>query len=121
MFVIATVMVYKEFTVAFECILTHAKNIKGSNYGDFSNLRVRRVNRTNFLLVGNMTFLEDIGNEHQIEMKILKKLGNQYQLTPYRLRKENYCDFVRDHGTYDDLRKVSNIPAKDVCPWPKVR
>ncbi|CAO1407339.1 unnamed protein product [Diamesa hyperborea] len=93
--------------------------MEGSTFSDFSNLRVRRVNRTSFLMVGNLTFFEDVGNEHQIESKILKKSGNQYQLTPYRLKKENYCDFVRDHASYKDLRKVSNIPEEGVCPWPK--
>lgn len=119
-FFVGAIIVYEEFTVGFDCILTHTKNMEGSKFSDFTNLRVRRVNRTNFVLVGNMTYFEDVGNEHQIEAKIMKKVGNQYQLTPYRLKKENYCDFVKDHDTYKDLRKVSNIPQEDVCPWPKV-
>lgn len=119
-FFIGAFLIYEEFTFGFECILTHTKNMEGSTFSDFSNLRVRRVNRTSFLMVGNLTFFEDVGNEHQIESKILKKNGNKYQLTPYRLKKENYCDFVRDHATYKDLRKVSNIPEEGVCPWPKV-
>lgn len=114
------IIVLHDFAVGFECILTHTKIMEGSTFSDFSKLRVRKVNRTSILLVGNITYFEDVGNEHQIEVKIMKKIGNQYQLTPYRMKKENYCDFVKNHDSYKDLRAVSNIPEEDVCPWPKV-
>ncbi|CAO1398151.1 unnamed protein product [Diamesa serratosioi] len=119
LFLIGVVIFYVEFTVGFECILTHMKHMEGSKFADYSNLRVRRTNRTNFLLTGNFTYFEDTGNNHQIQINILKKLGNKYQLTPYHMKKENYCDFVANHAIYEDLRKVSDIPREGVCPWPK--
>lgn len=118
---VGAIIAFNEFTVGFECILTHTKTTEGSTFSDFTKLRVRKLNRTSIVLVGNITYFVDVGNEHQLEVNIFKKIGNQYQLTPYHMRKENYCDFVKDHDSYKDLRAVSNLPEEDVCPWPKVR
>lgn len=48
---------------------------------------------------------------------LYKKIGNKYQLTPYRTRKQPYCHYIEQLPITNDLRKVSDIPAQGVCPW----
>ena len=39
---------------------------------------------------------------------------------PYGVKATKYCDFFNnDKFFYDDLLKVSDLPAKGVCPWPR--
>ena len=83
-------------------------------------MRVIHVNHTERLWAGNMTYFVDVGNEIDVVTFIYKRVGRNYQKTPFRFPKINFCDKVNTSPSYEDLRKVSNIPAKGVCPWPKV-
>ena len=101
MFLVGVVIFYQELTVGFECLLTYLETMEDSRFSDMTKLRIKRVNRTNFLVVGNITYFVDAENEHEIESNILKKAGNKYQMTPF----EKLIIFHE---------KVF------VCPWPKV-
>lgn len=50
-----------------QVIMNYAEEIKGvANFADFSKLKVRKVNRTTHLWVGEMTFLGDVGDEFMV-------------------------------------------------------
>lgn len=39
---------------------------------------------------------------------------------PYGVKPTKFCDFfTNDKLFYEDLLKVSDLPGKGVCPWPK--
>ena len=50
---------------------------------------------------------------------LLQKAGNQYKRTPYKILLK-YCKFFDDEKYFvQDVRKLSNFPPKETCPWPK--
>ena len=56
----------------------------------------------------------------KIEANTYLKQGNEYRKMPYGVKATKYCDFFNnDKFFYDDLLKVSDLPAKGVCPWPR--
>ena len=55
-----------------------------------------------------------------MESLLFKNAGNQFKLLPFKFKKENFCDHVNNSTEFDYIRTRSNIPAKGVCPWPKV-
>lgn len=87
---------------------------------DFTKMRVRHINRTERLWAGNMTYFMDVGNDIDVETRLYKGIGREYQQTPFKFPIKKFCEITTTSPNYDDLRKVSNIPAKDICPWPKV-
>lgn len=56
----------------------------------------------------------------KIEFLLYKSSGNKYQLLPFKSKRQNFCEYVNNSTDYDYIRTRSNIPAKGVCPWPKV-
>lgn len=53
---------------------------------------------------------------------MFKKVGMDYQKTPYKLGPNKFCQYVNDeHFFYPDLVKVSDLPTQGSCPWPAVR
>lgn len=90
-----------------------------TTFADFTQIRVQHYNRTERVWAGNMTFFVNVGNEYEIETKLYKNTGNQYKQTPFKIPRTAFCDAVQKNDHFDTLRKVSNIPAKEVCPWPK--
>ena len=56
----------------------------------------------------------------KIEGFTYRKQGNVYRKMPYAIPSTKYCDYFKNENFYyNDLLAVSNLPAKDVCPWPK--
>ena len=50
-----------------ELILNYAEEVKGDeNFGDFSKLKVKKVNRTTHLWMGEMTFFVDVGDDYKV-------------------------------------------------------
>lgn len=109
-----------------------------TTFADFTRLRVKKINRTTHVFLGDAITFVDFGNDYtvnhllnilnllikflkfKIEANIYQKQGNQYRKMPYNIKKAKYCDFVaNDIHFYDQLLEVSDFPAKGVCPWPK--
>lgn len=90
------------------------------DFADFTQMRVKHINHTERLWAGNMTYFVNVGNDFDVETIIYKRIGGEYQQTPYKFPIRKFCDLVNTSLNYEDMRKVSNIPAIDVCPWPKV-
>ncbi|CAO1407363.1 unnamed protein product [Diamesa hyperborea] len=110
-----------QFSFSFEILLVYSGvlNEEDTTFADFTQMKVARVNRSERLWVGSMTFFVDVGNEIEVETRLYKSTGNQYQQTPFKRPRSTFCDYVRDNENFDDMRQVSNLPVKGVCPWPK--
>ena len=108
--------------MGLEFLLSHSKALRNDDlvFADFTKMRVRHINRTERLWAGNVTYFMDVGNDIDVETTFYKGIGREYQKTPYKFPLRKFCDIVNTSPNYEDMRKVSNIPAKDVCPWPKV-
>ncbi|CAO1407889.1 unnamed protein product [Diamesa hyperborea] len=91
-----------------------------TKFSDYTKLRVKKINRTTHVFLGEATSFVDIGNDYTIEANTYQKQGNEYRKMPYGVQATKYCDFFNnDKFFYDDLLKVSDLPAKRVCPWPQ--
>ena len=106
-----------------EVSLTHGEPmVKNDNkYINLDNVRVKKVNRTHHLLIGNFTLFIDQGNEYEFFAILYKKQGNDYKKTPYKVGPNKFCDFLRDEKMfYPGVLAASDFPSVDTCPWPKV-
>lgn len=104
-----------------EVFLTYSRALKNvdTEFADFTKMRVAKLNRTERVWTGNMTFFVDVGDDYEMETKLFRSTGHQYKQTPYRLARKTFCIALQNDPNFDDLRQVSNFPAKEVCPWPK--
>ena len=102
-------------------IMDHSIPLRNDDttFADFTQMRVQHYNRTERVWAGNMTFFVDVGDEFEVESRLYKNSGNQYKITPYKIARIAFCDAVQKENQFEFLIKVSNLPAKEVCPWPK--
>ena len=106
-----------------EFSLTHGEPIikNDENYVNLDNVRVKKVNRTHHLLIGNFTMHVNQGNEYEFFGVLYKKQGNEYKKTPYKIGPKKFCDFLRDEKMfYPDIQASSDFPSVETCPWPSV-
>ena len=90
-----------------------------TTFADFTHMRVVHYNRTERVWSGNLTFFVDVGDDYEIESRLYKNSGNQLKITPFRYPRSKFCETAKNTDKFDDLRTSSNLPARDVCPWPK--
>ncbi|CAO1414374.1 unnamed protein product [Diamesa tonsa] len=105
-----------------EFSLTHGEPIvkNDNNYLNLDNVRVKKVNRTHHLIIGNFTMYVDQGNDYEFYGLLYKKQGNEYKKTPYKVGPNKFCDFLRDEKMfYPNILATSDFPSTDICPWPK--
>lgn len=106
-----------------EVSLNHGEPmIKNDNaYLNLDNIRVKKVNRTHHLIVGNFTLNVNQGNDYMFFATLYKKQGNEYRKTPFKMGPKKFCDFLRDEKYfYPEARTRSDFPSTETCPWPKV-
>ena len=54
----------------------------------------------------------------EFEAKLSKKAGGEYQSTPYRMPRQNFCEYFKTDSTgYEDVAKFSDIPKNFDCPF----
>lgn len=97
----------------------NALNENDTTFADFTHMRVKHYNHTQRVLAGNMTFFVDVGHEYEVDAKLFKNNGNQYQQTPFKFKKMGFCDAANGTNFFQEMRENSNVPANGVCPWPK--
>ena len=98
------------------------KQLSGAEFIDFSEWKVRKVNRTTRLLTGTVVVVNpNIDNKVKIEFELYKKQGGEYRKQAYTLPPKGSCDFInQDTYFYPEIVKVSNAPEKMPCPLPVV-
>ncbi|CAO1414382.1 unnamed protein product [Diamesa tonsa] len=105
-----------------EFSLTHGEPIVKNDqyYVNLDNVRVRKVNRTHHLIIGNLTLFVDQGNEYEFFAVLYKKAGNAYKKTPYKMGPNKFCDFLSEEKMfYPHIHATSDFPSIETCPWPK--
>lgn len=99
----------------FNLLYSEALDKGNTDFVNFDNLRVRKVNRTHHLVVGEVVFHVPVGNEVRIETKLFKKAGNDYKLLPFKTPEQGYCEFVQsDTVVWPQVEKVSDFPEQSV-------
>ena len=90
------------------------------NFVDWTKLKTRRVNKTR-QIVGSLMYHTEVDNSYLIETALFQKQGGEYRLTPYKMPKKRFCDFLAaDEFFVDDLVKHSNFSDPITCPILKV-
>lgn len=88
---------------------------------DWTNLKVKKLNKTTRGLVGNVTVHKPLDKSYLVEIAFFLKQGGEYRKSPYKLAKRSIYDFLKDDEYfYPDMAKVSNFPYPAVDPFPKV-
>jgi hypothetical protein len=82
-----------------------------TKYVNFDNIRVKKVNKTHHLVVGDFEVFQDVTNDFKVSGAVYKAAGNDYKLLPYRMLPEGYCDFLKSQAyVYQDFLPVSDYP-----------
>ena len=116
-------LIIKLVTSSMEFSLTHGEAIvkNDDNYVNLDHVRVKKVNRTHHLIIGNLTLFINQGNEYQFYGLLYKKQGNEYKKTPYKMGPKKFCDFLSGEKLfYPSIHATSDFPSIGTCPWPKV-
>jgi hypothetical protein len=113
-----TLKLLLKITAYIDLEIQDFKQILGGQFSDFSNVRVKKLNKTTRGLFGNINLMvSDFDNSMQVEAKMSKKQGGEYRKLPYRLPPKKLCDFFNeDIFFYPDLVKTSNLPLPFPCP-----
>jgi hypothetical protein len=108
-------LVAQQVSCFLEFNLQYAEpEFKKSDYVNFDNMKVKKVNRTHHLVVGEVIFHVPVGNEVMITTRLFKKAGNDYKLLPFRTPPQGWCDFVKsDTVVWPQVEKVSDFPSSD--------
>lgn len=85
------------------------KNTK--QHVNFDKLRVRKVNRTHHLFLGDLETFEPFGDQYTVEGLIYKMAGNDYKKLPYHVGPDGWCEFVKKQKwLYEKFREASDFP-----------
>lgn len=91
------------------------------NCVDWSDLRVKKLNKTFRGIVGTTIFNVEFGNEFFLSGTAYVKQGGEYRMMPFKLPEIPFCDIVRDDFYYyDAIAAQSDLPQPFSCPMPKV-
>ncbi len=93
----------------------------------YKGFRAKRMNKTVYGVIGNVTIMQDIDDNWEIEINTYRsKLGNnQWEKTAMKVSKQKGCNFTENvykRKMQDDLAKISNLPQfkrNEKCPFPK--
>ncbi|XP_058839874.1 uncharacterized protein LOC131695407 [Topomyia yanbarensis] len=98
----------------------------GFHMANFSGIRVRKFNRTTWVLDGAGDFFVDLTDEYQLSLTAAHSpLGNnQWNEYPMKISKDKACNIL--NGPYKEYQSYfidnSNMPRVEeewVCPFPK--
>lgn len=105
-------------TAFIEASLRHFEPLvkNATKHVNFDKLRIRKVNKTHHLFIGELETFESFGDQYKIESLIYKMAGNDYKLLPFHMGPDGWCQFIKTQEfMYEDFRKVSDFPpANDV-------
>lgn len=93
-----------------------------TNFEDWSNLKVKKVNKTRSLN-GHIIFKREFNDEVKTKLDFYLKRGGDYQLLPYRIAEKGFCKFFQeDEFFYKDLAAKSDFPEDLIngCPMAAV-
>jgi len=100
------------FEISLDSYSSKVKN--DTKFLNVDKLRVKKVNRTHHLIVGETTIHVPLDNSYLIGCHLYQKAGNDYKLMPYKLPRKPFC-----HGIQSDIIftpefiKTSDLPPQD--------
>ena len=62
---------------------------------DYSDLKVRKVNKTLRAIFGAAHHHVPFGNEYELEVLVYMKQGGEYRLLPYKKTRTPFCEFCK--------------------------
>ncbi|XP_055601980.1 uncharacterized protein LOC129750876 [Uranotaenia lowii] len=101
-------------------------NCEYTKISNFTNLRVRKFNRTTAVLNGTYEMFIEMNNDHELECYCDRSaLGNnQFSRYPLKLLPMPVCDFIKfylapNSGQFQNYTNFPRIPREGLCPTPK--
>lgn len=89
---------------------------------DWSNLKVKKMNKTTRAIVGNITYHVNQDDTFLVEVLGFHKQGGEYRLMPYKLPQTGFCTALNNGGLfYPELVKTSTFPKPLACPFTAVQ
>ncbi|XP_065074197.1 uncharacterized protein LOC135698232 [Ochlerotatus camptorhynchus] len=109
-----------------EAQLERFEQVSGFHLVNATGIRVRKFNRTSWIMTGEGDLFRDFGNEYSFTMTAAySRLGNnQFNEYPLKIPKNQVCDVV--NGAYKEYQDYflnwTNLPRvgnERLCPYPK--
>jgi len=105
----------------FEAVLSHNEiTVKNSPVFKADNLKVKRFNRTTFVIDGSVELNLDSGiDDWDTQCLVYRKMGNEYKLLPYKLGPTNVCNLLKDEKMFypEVLAHGENFPPLGTCDF----
>lgn len=94
----------------FEALVPNA-----TKHVNFDKLRIKKVNKTHHLFLGELEVFNEFGNDYKVSGLMFKAAGNDYKLMPYKLPPLGWCEFIKS-----ELMKKMYLEFKAVSDFPEV-
>jgi Protein of unknown function (DUF1091) len=108
---------FSQVSAYLDIILDRIECSSDSDFIECSTLKVKRVKKQR-LMFGNVTILQPLDNDVNIQVLFFKKQGGEYRKMPYKIVKP-LCDAIKeDIYFYDELCANSTLPGNRPCPYP---
>lgn len=79
---------------------------------NFDKMRIKKVNKTHHLFLGDIEVFQEFGNEYKVAGLIYKSAGNDYKLMPYKLGPDGWCEFLKSFKSfYEAFQENSDFPS----------
>lgn len=104
-----------------EITLQYCEQLKGQDLIDWTNFKVKKLNKTARGLDGAIIFHIPLDDSIEVEGRLYMKQGGEYRLLPYKSSKDRACSFTQaDEYFYPEITKVSDLEFPFPCPLPNV-
>lgn len=120
--VLIAVCSFEMFTAYRETDLRHFEPLYRNltKHVNFDKLRIKKVNRTHTMFLGEIEVFQSFGNNYQVVSFMYKSAGNDYKLLPFKLGPDNWCEFLKTYREhYDPFVAVSDFPKVEDVSFQK--
>lgn len=98
------------------------RQLSDSKWMDATGLKIKKINKTRKLF-GPIIYNVDFDNTYTVQFLAMKKQGGQYQMMPYQLMQQGFCDFFHspiNKPFVDELFDATDLPNPLPCPFGNV-
>jgi len=86
-----------------------------SKFINVDKLKVKRVNKTHYMIFGETTLFTDftVDNDYYFQINLYNKAGNDYKLMPYKFQPRPSCEFYdKDNIFTPNVVETTDLPKK---------